>query len=204
MLAELLVDDPVELFDPLDEDPVDELEEVEELEAPEEPEDGAVGAKVLFLPPKPMIEASVPLPTIAIVSFSFRLVITSCPLPLSDAVTCALEGRSTLMALIRSPTVSVPVDVYVVALTPALTVIVPPGRTPRLDSEVPVVNRAVLIAVAGEPAELEALEGPEELELEDVDDPVAPLDDDDVELPDGFNACCTSDEISLLTRFRAV
>jgi hypothetical protein len=109
------------------------------------------------------------------------------------------------MALIRSPTVSVPVDLYVVALTLALTVIVPPGRIPRLDSGVPVVNRAVPIAVAGAPDELEALEEPEELEeLEDVEDPLDPLDDDDVELPEGFNTCCTSDEISLLTRFRAV
>lgn len=109
-----------------------------------------------------------------------------------------------MRALIRSPTVSVPVDLYVVAFSPALTVIVPPGRIPTLDSAVPVVNRAVPIAVAGAPDELEALEEPEELELVDVEDPLDPLDDDDVELPEGFSTCCTSDEISLLTRFKAV
>jgi hypothetical protein len=74
---ELLFDDPVELFELLDEEFVDEVEEVEELDAPEEPAAGAVGAKVLFLTPKPMTAASVPLPKIVIVSFSFRLVITS-------------------------------------------------------------------------------------------------------------------------------
>ena len=58
-----------------------------------------------------MAAASVPLPTIRIGLDLFLLVVTSWPLPLSEAVTCALVGRSTLMASIRSPTVSVPVDV---------------------------------------------------------------------------------------------
>jgi hypothetical protein len=39
------------------------------------------------------------------------LVMTNWPPALIEAVTCALVERSTLMALIRSPTVSVPVDV---------------------------------------------------------------------------------------------
>jgi hypothetical protein len=82
-------------------------------------------------------------------------------------------------------------------LGPVPTVIVPPGSMPSVDSEVLVVTRAVPIAVAGEPEELE-------VELEVVEDPLDPLDDDEVELPDGFNACSTSDVISLLTRFNAV
>ncbi len=82
-------------------------------------------------------------------------------------------------------------------LGPVPTVIVPPGRMPSVDSEVLVVTRAVPIAVAGEPEELE-------VELEVVEDPLDPLDDDEVELPDGFNACSTNDVISLLTRFNAV
>jgi len=185
VLVELLVDELPELFEPLDEDPVDELEEVEEAEELEELEelaDGAVGAKVSFLTPKPRTAASVPLPTIAIVSFSFRLVITSLPLLLSDAVTCALVGRSTLMALIRSPTVSVPVDVYVVALKLALMVIVPPDRIPRLESRVPVVSTAVLMPVAGAPDVLVVPEVPGDLELEEDDAPVT-LDDDEPERP---------------------
>lgn len=101
----------VELLVPLDAELAGAVEGVEEPDAAEEPEDGAVGWKPAFPTPKPMAVASVPLPTIAIESLSFRLVITSWPLAFSDAVTCALVGRSMLMALIRSPTVSVPVDV---------------------------------------------------------------------------------------------
>lgn len=82
-------------------------------------------------------------------------------------------------------------------MLPALTVIVPPGRIPRLDSEVPVVNSAAPIPVAGEPDVLD------ELELDDgaVEEL---LDDDDVELLEGSSTCCTSAEIWLLTRFKAV
>ena len=80
---------------------------------------------------------------------------------------------------------------------PALIVIVPPGRLPRLDSEVSVVSRAVLIAVAGAPGVLEVLAEPEPEDDEEL------LDDDDVELPDGFNTCSTNDEISVLTRCKA-
>ncbi len=79
-------------------------------------------------------------------------------------------------------------------LAPVPTVIVPFGRMPSVDSEVLVVTGVVPIAVAGEG----------ELELEGVENPLEPLDDDEVELPDGFNACSTSDVISLLTRFKAV
>jgi hypothetical protein len=83
--------------------------------------------------------------------------------------------------LMRSPTVSVPVDVYVVAFSPALTVIVPPGRMPRLDSDEPVVSSTVPFPVAGEPEELEVLEEPGP---GDEEDPAEPFDDGDVELPD--------------------
>ncbi len=93
---ELLVDDA--LFD----DPV---------VVPDVVLDGVVGCAELFLVPKPIAAASVPLPTTAIESLLFLLVMIRRPLLLSDAVTCALVGRSTLMALIRSPIVSVPVDV---------------------------------------------------------------------------------------------
>jgi hypothetical protein len=82
-------------------------------------------------------------------------------------------------------------------LTPVPTVIVPPGRMPSVDSEVLIVTGVVPTPVAGAGEELE-------VELEDVEDPLDLLDDDDVELPDGFNACSTRDVISLLTRFKAV
>jgi hypothetical protein len=150
-----------------------ELEEPEEAEELEEPDElGAVGVKVLFVTPKPMALASVPLPLIVIVSVSFLLVITSWPVLLIVAVTCALVGRSTLRVLIRSATVSFPVDVYVVELSPALTVIVPPGRMPRLDSEVLAVSGAVPVPVAGAPVV-------EELDEELEDDPVELVGDDD-------------------------
>jgi hypothetical protein len=71
---------------------------------------GVIGCAELFFEPNPTAAASVPLPTTAIESLLFLLVITSLP-PETEAVTCALVGRSTLMALTRSPIVSVPVDV---------------------------------------------------------------------------------------------
>jgi hypothetical protein len=45
-----------------------------------------------------------------IVSVSFLLVITSSPFWLSDAVTAALPTKSSLIALIKLPIVSLPVD----------------------------------------------------------------------------------------------
>jgi hypothetical protein len=150
------------------------------------------------------------MPPTVIVSVSSLLVITSWPWLLSDAVTFALPTRLTLMALIRSATVSVPVDMYVVALAPALTVIAPFLRIPRLDSVVLVVTGAVPVPLAGEPEELddpEAAEGLEELELEvvEADDPLDVLGDDDVEPPDvACSALCTAADSSELTRFKAV
>lgn len=65
---------------------LDELEELEELDDPLVA-DGFVGSKLLWPTPKPMAVASVPLPTIAIESLVFLLVMTSLPLELSEAVT---------------------------------------------------------------------------------------------------------------------
>jgi len=207
VLVELLADDPVELLVPVDEEPVDEFEEVAELELPEELRDAAaVGTKVLFTTPKPMADASVPVPPIVIALVSFRLVMTNRPSLLSEAVTCALVGRSVLMAPIKSPTVSVPVDVYTVILVPELTVIVPFSRIPSVDSVVPIVSGTVPVPVAGELDALEELEAAEALEEPElVEEPAEPLDDGDVELPDeDCSTCCTSAEIWLLTRFNAV
>jgi hypothetical protein len=90
----------------------------------------------------------------------------------------------------------------------ALTVIVPPGRIPRLESEVFAVSRVVLVRVDGKGAtfdELEALDALEVVELEDEefeDDEVDPV--DDAELPDvDCKTCCTMLEISLLVRVNA-
>lgn len=122
---------------------------------------------------------------------------TSLPPALIDAVTNApLE----LMALIRSPTVSLPVDAYLVMFVPSLTLNVPPGRKPRVDSGVLTVTGTVPVPVAGAPAELAVLE------LEDAaeEDPLALLDDDeDVELPEGSSAACTAATNWELTRVRA-
>lgn len=108
--AELPEDDALELcepLDPLDDELVPELEvELAELDF-----GGAGGWKAALPTPKPIADASVPLPTTATESLSFLLVITSLPALLSEAVTCALVGRSRLIALIRLPTVSVPVEV---------------------------------------------------------------------------------------------
>lgn len=61
------------------------------------------------------------------------------------------------MAPIRSATVSVPVDAYVVVLVPSLTVILPPAGIPRVMSEVLVESGTVPVPIAGEPT-LEELE----------------------------------------------
>ncbi len=115
------------------------------------------------------------------------------------------------MALTRSATVSVPVDVYVVVLVPSLTLMVPVVGIPRVNSEVLVVSGIAPVPVAGEPKKWEevkkpdGLEEPEELELEEDDDEDAlePLDDD--ELPDeDCSALCTAVDSSVLTRFNAV
>ena len=69
-----------------------------------------------------------------------------------------------------------------VALVLALKVRVPPGRIPKLESEVFAVSRVVPVSVAGRGAALDELDepdAPEDVELEDELDPV-----DDVELPE--------------------
>ena len=105
-LVEALVEDCAELLDA-----VDELEEPEELDALEALADGSFGLKVLLVTPKPIAAASMPLPPTVIKSVLFLAVSTNWPLPLSDAVTWALVGRSILSASIRSPIVSLPVEV---------------------------------------------------------------------------------------------
>src|SRR5579862_9105065 len=82
---------------------------------------------------------------------------------------------------------------------PSLTLIVPFGRIPRMDSDVPVVTGTVPIAVAGEAKVLEPEEEAEDVLVEPVD--VEPLEDAAL-LPD--SSPCTSAEIWLLTRLRAV
>lgn len=109
MLGGVVLDDPVVPLVPLVVDaPV--LEEGEVLELPLlEVEAGAVGWKVSFLGPKPTFDAKSP-PT-EIWTLSLLPVRTRWPLALSEAFTCALAAMfGLLMALIRSPTVSVPVD----------------------------------------------------------------------------------------------
>ncbi len=90
-----------------------------------------VGWNVLFATPKPTAAAAVAVPPTVIVSVSgLRLALegvrTRLPLLLSEAETSALPGAPELMAVIRLPIVSAPFDVYVVVLTPSLTVIVLP------------------------------------------------------------------------------
>lgn len=105
---EELTDEPPELLAPLlDAAAIEEPEEADELEEPAEV--GALGWKVLFLAPKPTFDAKTP-PT-EIGTVLFLAVRTRWPLVLSDAVTFAsLATFGLLMALIRSPTVSVPDD----------------------------------------------------------------------------------------------
>lgn len=106
-----------------------------------------------------------------------RLVKTSRPLPSSPAATFALPYKFALMVLIRSPTVSAPVDLYVVSLLPSLTVRVPFARIPSVKSEVLVLTGAVPVPLAG------ALAGAGVLELVE-DEPVELLDDDEPPVSD--------------------
>ena len=73
---------------------------------------------------------------------------TRWPLASSHAVTSAFPGASELTALIRSPTVSLPVELYVVVNVPSLTEKEPCGTKPRPSSGVPAVNGAVPVPVA--------------------------------------------------------
>lgn len=171
------------------------LEELEALEEPAAVAAGAFGTKLLLPVPNPSAAASSPLPSTVTISVWFLAVMTSFPAPLIEAVTKAAPA---LMALIRSATVSVPVDVYLVMLVPSLMLNVPPGRMPSVDNAVLVDSGTVPTPVAGDGDELEALEV-----FADVGLLAAPLDDEDVE-DEPFSALCTSAEISLLTRLRAV
>jgi len=116
LVEDALVDDPVELvvvpdLASVELEAVDELDEPEELaEAEELVVDGSFGLKLSLPRPKPMAAASLPLPPTVIKLVSFLAVNTNWPLLLREAVTCALVGRSTLIALIKSATVSLPVD----------------------------------------------------------------------------------------------
>jgi hypothetical protein len=134
---------------------------------------------------------------------------TNWPSRVSDAVTAALPTKSALMAFIMSPTVSVPVDAYVVRPAPAPMLIEPPAGIPSVSSEVLVVSDALPVPVAGELVALEELEDPVELEPdddedEDEDDPVEALDDGKAVSPKDCRALCTAAESWELTRFKAV
>jgi hypothetical protein len=166
-----------ELVDPAADEPLEELallveepavlDELDDAELPVELEElavvgvGAVGWKLEFWAPKPTVDAKRP-PT-EIESVRFLPVRTRLPLEFNDAVTCALAAMfGLLMALIRSPTVSEPVDANVVVLVPSLTVIVPFLGIPSVRSEVADESGTVPVPVAGAPAagvlEVELLE----------------------------------------------
>ena len=188
MLVEVLVALDAELVDALDaaEDALDDV-----LAAAF----GAIGMKLLLPVPKPRAAASLPLPSTVTSSLSFLAVMTRLPLPLIEAVT---KAGPELMALIRSAIVSVPVDVYLVMLVPSSTLNVPPGRNPRLDSEVLVVSGTVPVPVAGvgvAGAEFDvgaaaALDDDVEVDVEVLDEPP--------------RALCTAADNSESTRFKAV
>ncbi len=104
---EVLWEEVFEALVPPEDGPVDDFEEVEDVGWVE----AALGRKVSLPTPKPIAAASLPLPPTKIALVVSLLVITSWPPALSDAVTFALVGRSTLMVLMRSAMVSVPVEV---------------------------------------------------------------------------------------------
>ncbi len=66
-----------------------------------------------MLLPKPIFDAKVPVTDTE--SLTLLPLTTSLPALLSEAVTCAVPGRSALMALIRLATVSLAFELYVVA-----------------------------------------------------------------------------------------
>ncbi len=181
----VLLEEPLDVFaDDValsdDDAPVVALEVLEAaaaLEVPEGPEEGVFGVKLLLPVPKPRAAASLPLPSTVTSSLSFLAVMTSFPLPLIDAFT---KAGPELMALIRSATVSSPEAVYFVMLVPSSMLNVPPGRNPSVESVAVVVSGTVPIPVAGV--------GDEVAELDDAAVAVLDDDEDDDEVPDGFNA----------------
>ena len=133
----------------------------------------AAGWKVVCPTAKPIFDAYTP--PIVIASVVFLLVITKLPLRFRVAVTLALPKKSLLSAYIKSPTLSFPVDAYVVVSPPAVTVTVPPSSIPRVVSGVRVVTGVVPMPTAGVALEADlsdGLEAPVELELEDDEDAV--------------------------------
>jgi hypothetical protein len=83
------------------------------------------------------------------------------------------------MALSRSPTVSLPVDAYVVVFEPSATVIVPFAMIPSVTSDVLAVSGTVPVATAGA-ATVAAELGVEDEEEEDDDEVEDELLDDEV------------------------
>ena len=187
-LAGAVVEDPVEALVPLVAGAVDEFEELEELLGAVEALEGAVGRKLSFPEPKPTAAALLP-PTV-IAATSSLPVMTRSPLLLSHAATFAWPETLALRALIKLPTVSLPVDVYFVVKVPSLTVTVPPARIPRLNSEAVDTSGTVPVPIAGAPSETGGLEDPDELE--------------EVELLDVCSAACAAAASWELTRVRAV
>jgi len=109
--------------------------------------------------------------------------------------------------LSRSPTVSLPVDVYVVVFVPSPTVIVPLAMIPSVNNEVFAVSGTVPVPTAGAATVAEELVVP--LEVEDEEDEGDVLDDEDVspvllEPPlMELSALCTAAESWVFTRLRA-
>lgn len=93
-------------------------------------------------------------------------------------------------------------------MAPVVTMIVPPGRIPSVDSDVAVVSGAVPVATAG--VAFAVVELVEELELlleldeEDVLEDPSAVDDTALVSPTSCNACCIADESWELTRLSAV
>lgn len=170
---ELLWDDELVLLELV---AVDALVVLGEVEAGVEP---AFGVKLLLPVPKPSAAASLPLPSTVMMSLVSRDVMVRWPLALSDATT---NAGPELMALMRSPIVSVPVEVYCVMLVPSSMLNVPPARMPSVDNGVFAVTGTVLVPVAGAGAELE---------LDDVpEDDVELVDEDEELLEEPLRTCC--------------
>lgn len=116
-----------------------------------------------------------------------------------------------LRALIRSPTVSWPVDLYVVVLVPSLTVNVSVATKPSVSSVVLAVSGAVPVAIAGAAAVAVALDVLDGLEAEDEAEGDELLDDDELVLleplePPSIDASadCTAAVSWLFTRLSAL
>jgi len=178
----LLALDVLEVADELLEDVVELFDDVEEFEDDDADDDSALAAGVtgeneLLPTPKPILPEKVP--TTVIRSVELLAVRTISPPVLSDAVTAALPVLLLLIALIRSPTVSEPVDIYFVVFVPSLNVNVAPLRTPSVKSDVVRETGTVPVPVAGVGfvAVLEALL--EELDVDEEASVVVESEDDE-------------------------